>query len=181
MRTLTLRLFICLFLATRVVATPISYVQVAQRSEQGQQQADAKKTDPQQPAGKIPEGGEKPEFVRLIDGRVVPYGPGIICSDECIQSDALAISDETISRLPTHVLNPWLFSVPLAGGIIICAVLCRGGGTPTIVSGSSRDITPTPTPAADVPEPATLVLLGLGLAMVARHGLGRKKSPDSEK
>ena len=176
MRNLTLRLIFCFLLATRVVATPLSYGQVASQVGQGQPQSDTKK--PQQPPGKISGSSEKPDFVQLIDGRIVPYGPGIVCSDECVQSDAMALSDEVAPRLAPTGVRPWLLAIPaIVGGVVLCAVLCRGG-TPTIVSDSSRGITPTPPPAADVPEPTTLVLLGLGLAMMARHGFGKKKSAD---
>ncbi len=179
MRTLTLRLVLCFLFATRVVATPLSYGQVAQRVGPSQQQPDTKKSDAQQPATKIPDSGEKPEFVRLIDGRIVPYGPGIVCSDECVQSEALALSDEALPRLPVTGVNPWLLAFPaIVGGVVACLVLCRGGdSSTTIVTETPPVINPPLPPVTDVPEPATLMLLGLGLAMVARHGFGKKKLP----
>lgn len=179
MRTLTLRLFLCFLLATRVVATPISYEQVAQQVKEGQQQTETKKSDLQQPTVKIAESGDKPEFVRLVDGRIVPYGPGIICTDDCIQSDALAL-DDTPPQLPTRAFKPWLFAIPaVVGGIVACVVLCRGGGSSTVVTDTPPIINPPPPPPpVDIPEPTTLVLLGLGLALLARHGFGKRKSAD---
>jgi hypothetical protein len=171
MRTLTLRLVLCFLLVAELYATPITYQQVTQQVGQGQQPP---KPDPNKVAG------DKPDFVHLADGRVVPYGPGVICSDDCIGSEALALSDAPLPPIPNPGLSPWFLAVPaIIGGVVACVMLCRGGDA-TIVSAAEppRIINPPSPPPADVPEPATLVLLGLGLAMIARHGLSKKKDPD---
>lgn len=176
MRTLTLHLVLCGILLTRAVAMPVSYDQVATRVNQGQQPTTSQKSDPQQPGGKIPEGGEKPEFVRLTDGRIVPYGPGLVCTEECVQTEALALSDEPLPDIAKVGGRRWAFALPLAAVPLAFLFLNRDNTPRTIVSDSSRNVTPTPPPTpVDVPEPATLVLLGLGLAMMARHGFGKRK------
>jgi hypothetical protein len=114
------------------------------------------------------ESAEHPEFVRLPDGRIVPYGQGVICAENCVES--FAEDSPRRSRL-------WLIVPPVIAGGIVCAVLCGGGelppGGPTPFGTPTNPPGPTPTPTAPVPEPATLMLLGTGLALVARKTFKR--------
>jgi hypothetical protein len=118
------------------------------------------------------EGTAHPEFVRLPDGRIVPYGQGVICAENCVESFT-----ET-----AHRPRWWYFVPPVIAGGVICAVLCGGDrsrdfprsnptpfGTPTVPPLS------TP-PTSPVPEPATLMLLGAGLAVLARKQFTRRPS-----
>lgn len=111
-----------------------------------------------------------PEFVRLPDGRIVKYGPGIICDENCV--DAMPLARSRVSR-------SWYVLPPVLAAGILCAVLCRGGGASDVLAGQppvvlqpspSPTIAVTPTPPAEVPEPSTLVLLTVGLgALWARR------------
>lgn len=127
------------------------------------------------------ESPNHPEFVRLPDGRIVRYGQGILCDENCVEPVTPAAFREPGPR--------WLWIIPpiVAGGIL-CAILCRPGRdnepqpTPTIIiPPPSPVVSPTvaatisPGPSApptngDIPEPGTLVLVGIGLgAMLARR------------
>lgn len=178
MRNLTLRLVLCFLLVVNAYAAPITYEQVLQQQKQATPPPTTTPSgNPPATQSKATEGGDRPEFVHLADGRIVPFGPGVICSDDCVQSEALAPDDPTDLRVPGGIPR-WLWITPgIIGGIIACAALCNGGDSSTVVTTDEppRIITPPPT---DVPEPATLMLLGLGLAIIARHGFGKKKSDD---
>lgn len=120
---------------------------------------------------------DHPEFVRLADGRMIPYGSGMICSDACVESAAFAN--------PSGFPRKWLIALPLAGAAIVGVILASSDSsrTPrTAVDDNSKPPTdpetptptPTPTPGGGVqpqpvPEPATLALMGAGLAVFSRR------------
>lgn len=179
MRPLTFRLVLCVLLVVHATAAPITYQQVAGQGGQKPQPptSGSKVGGEQTPQSKIPESGDRPEFVRLADGRIVPYGAGIICTDDCVESEAFGPDDPSELRGSLPRLTPWLWGIPVAGGILAFVLLLPGDRTAVLSSGEPPIIVPPPAPA-EIPEPATLMLLGLGLAMMARHGLSRKKSVD---
>lgn len=168
-------------LAFGAQAAPISYLQI--RSEQDMRQSVATNTtavNKEDAASKVVnvtnESLDQPEFVRLSDGRLIPYGPGVICSDACVESEIVQPN------------RKWWIAVPLVGGAVLVGALLAGNdsipGRPSIVDNTTQNPTPTPTPVVDptpnpsptpndkqpepVPEPATIALLGTGLALMAR-------------
>lgn len=132
-------------------------------------------------SNQVVESLEHPEFVRLADGRLAPYGPGVICSDACVEEDVLAT--------PSGFPRKWLIAIPLAGAAIVGVILATtdtsrpprtavGGTTQPPTSSPSPTPTPNPTPTPPsgggdqpepVPEPGTLALMGAGLAFFSRR------------
>lgn len=162
--------------ASAVASTP----KVARTTEQ-QGQAQQQGQSQQGQAGTAQESPTHPEYVRLPDGRIVRYGPGIICDENCVEPIAPAAF-----RGPGPAL--WWIVPPIIAGGVLCAVLCRPDDpnpqpSPTIIIPQpTATIAATPTPLAspppeEIPEPGTIVLLsaGLGALLVRKRMAARKK------
>lgn len=120
----------------------------------------------------ITETGDLPGFIRLPDGQLVPYGAGVICTDDCVEDTEFVRS---ISRRPIF----WMVTIPAVAGGVVAAML--GGNSSSSISPTrptlfdvpngnpNPNITPSPNPNTSVPEPATMLLMGAGLALVARR------------
>jgi PEP-CTERM motif len=197
---LTVLLLICCLVGQGALADTITYQQL--RHDLGGRAytsapipASARTNDPgQNPQGSalrtppppLRESSTNPEFVRLPDGRIVRYGPSLICDENCVEPVSPAAFRESGSNL-------WWYITPLVAGGILCAILCRPSRdsspqasptinipvpNPTVIHGQptpSPGISPTPPPPTEVPEPSTLVLLGLGLgALLVRRRRAQK-------
>lgn len=190
-----LAIILCGALTCGVQASPIYYSQigeapVGQRSSNSNAQTTNNKSDAANAQITV-ESLDQPEFVRLSDGRLIPYGPGVICSEVCVETD--------VRETPPGLSRKWLIAIPIAGAAIAAILLTSGetsiprrtavGGTsqepsptPTPTPGTTPTPTPTPipnptptplpTPPSDqphpVPEPGTIGLLGAGLALLSR-------------
>lgn len=163
-------------------ATATANDQRQQQKEQGQNPSSQSPQPSQSQAGVAEESPNHPEFVRLPDGRIVRYGPGILCEENCVEPVTPAAFREPGPRM-------WWIVPPVVAGGILCAFLCDGGDsqpqpTPTIIIPPPQPtVTPTAQPTAsptqppnEIPEPGTFVLLGLGIGtMLIRRRMAARK------
>lgn len=178
-RKFALCILLCGLLTRAIVADPVTYRQIQQDREKqlAGQSATSNKSAGQGEQGQQPRSqsqDETPQFVRLPDGRIVPYGPGAVCTENCVEPFE--------ARAPNRT-RPWVWGLPLIAGGLIAGLI--GGGLVGGVSATPTPgptvpvITPTPlpspTPGAEVPEPSTIVLLGIGLTMLLRRRQRRGK------
>lgn len=207
-RRATVVLLTCCAIAPIALADSVTYKQLQQRQEggtrataasptvvrtqdqQGQNQSAQSNQSQSAQSGQSQSGGvaqespNHPEFVRLPDGRIVRYGPGILCDENCVEPVTPAAFREPGPRIW------WL--VPAISGGVLCAFLCRGGDdsppqptptiiipppTPIITPSATPPTQPSPTPEVpEIPEPGTLVLFGAGIgAMLARRRMAARK------
>lgn len=175
-------------LAFSAQASPISFAQIGDtqsgRTPNGGSSAPpAPTTTPEQATSSLTvESLDHPEFVRLADGRLVPYGPGVNCSDACVES----------AVIPNGFPRKWLIALPIAGAAIVGVLLATDSTRnprrvvddttqpPTENPTPTPNPSPTPTPGCQgsncnnpppepVPEPGTIALLGAGLALLGRR------------
>jgi PEP-CTERM motif len=175
------KIILCGALAVGAHATPINFSHIGdpqsgrQTNSSTASQSSTASSDTVNASLTI-ESLEQPEFVRLADGRMIPYGPGVICSESCVES---VVEPQGFPR-------KWLIALPIAGAAIIGVLLASDATriprtavdsitqpptttpspTPTPVCTSGNC---TPTPVEPVPEPATLALMGAGLAVMSRR------------
>ncbi len=173
-------IILCGVLVVSAQATPINFSHIGDPQSGRQPNGNAPSPSSANASGTVDaslrgESLDHPEFVRLADGRLIPYGPGVICSEACVESDALVN--------PAGFPRKWLIALPLAGAAIVGVILATSDSsrTPrTAVDDTTKPptetVTPTPTPTPGggdqpqpVPEPATLALMGAGLAIFSRR------------
>jgi hypothetical protein len=161
-------------------AGSVSYDQIQAAQNVGQTQTSA--LVPSTSTDQITvESLEHPEFVKLADGRIIPYGPGVSCSDSCVGADIL--EKEGFNK-------KWLYAVPVIAGIAVVGVMLgssdaslprtnvdgvtKGPDTPVVPNDPNTPTTPSnpsnPGQPQPVPEPATIAMMSAGIAL-----MGRKK------
>ncbi|MGE0133195.1 MAG: PEP-CTERM sorting domain-containing protein [Blastocatellales bacterium] len=171
---------------SRATAVSPAVVRTQSQDRQGQNQSaqsGQSQSEQSQSGATAQESPNHPEFVRLPDGRIVRYGPGILCDENCVEPVTPAAFREPGPRI-------WWLVPSLVSGGVLCAFLCRGGDesqpqpTPTIIIPPPTPVvtptvipSPQPTPEVpEVPEPGTLILFGLGIStMLARRRMAAKK------
>jgi hypothetical protein len=142
-------LILCCLLAAGAQASPVTWSQIRSGPSQPFYSFTAETpgvSAPPSGAGAAAEAGTPPEFVRLPDGRIVPFGAGVVCAE------ASSTSDEIVAPRSRR----WLIALPFIATGIACAFLCRGGDDPprTPPNPPNPPTTPPPTeppPACDNP------------------------------
>ncbi len=182
-----LTIILCGAVAVGAQAGPVSYGQIQEAQNNGQSKTATSTTSTTPSADQITvESLEHPEFVKLADGRIIPYGAGVACSDSCVGADIIERNNPGFNK-------KWLLAVPVIAGIAVAGVMLGGsdaslprftnvGGvttgptTPPIVVTPNDPNTPTtpndpstPGQPQPVPEPATIAMMGAGIAMMARN------------
>ncbi|HZS05851.1 MAG TPA: PEP-CTERM sorting domain-containing protein [Blastocatellia bacterium] len=169
-------ILLCVLSARGVVADPVTYQQIPQDRDRqlARQVADPNKPPNQTSQSQQPQteaGADLPKFVRLPDGRIVPYGPGVVCTENCVEPFE--------ARAPNRP-RLWVWGIPIiAGGLLAGLLIAGGGGSGPSAGASVTPIpaSPTPTPpGTDVPEPSTLVLLGIGMTILVRKRVSGRKA-----
>jgi hypothetical protein len=92
--------------------------------------------------------------ILLPDGRIIPFGPSVQCTDICL-TDEIAVTASSSRRR-------WIVPVLIAGAIGAWAYGCGGDDLPPVQPETPGQPPVTP-PATPIPEPvsAGLVLLGV--------------------
>jgi hypothetical protein len=195
-RRMALVSLVCCVIAGSVLADTVTYRQLQQTQsggaaapnasrpkDQGQQNNQGQGQSASLPSsdsasGVAKESPNPPDFVRLPDGRIVRYGPGVLCDQNCVTPVT-----PTAFRGPSSTV--WWIVTPAAAAGILCAFLCGGDNdaqplTPIPIPDPSPSPRTQPTPPPnEIPEPGTLVLLGLGIgAMIARRRMAARKGRD---
>ena len=172
-------IILCGAVAVGVQAGSVSYGQIQEARIPGQPTS-ATASTPATTEQITVESQERPEFVKLADGRIIPYGPGVSCTDSCVGADIIEKDGRGFNK-------KWLYAVPVIAGIAVVGVMLGssdaslprnvGGVTqppkPVVPTDPNNPTTPTdpsnPGQPQPVPEPATIALMGAGLAMMARN------------
>lgn len=112
-------------LSLGVKADPILWQQVERSSSQQPTLVNSSQ-EPASPAatGQVGQSsaddGVIPKFVRLPDGRIVPYGAGVICTENCVEG-------ETFEQRTVRRPGIWYVTIPaVVGGIIVTVLATRG-------------------------------------------------------
>jgi hypothetical protein len=175
------KIILCGALAVSAHATPIHFSHIGDPQSGRQTNGGATSQSSTTPSDTVTanvtvESLDQPEFVRLADGRLIPYGPGVICSDSCVES---VVEPQGFPR-------KWLIALPIAGAAIVGVLLATDStriprtAVDEVIQPPTTTPSPTPTPVCTggnctqtpvepVPEPATLALMGAGLAVLSRR------------
>lgn len=164
---ITLLLLLTFSVFAVVNANPIAYTALG--TSQIQQTQDKKKEPtPAQAQIVIQESTEHPEFIKLADGRIVPYGPGVVCQDICVKEN---VADYII----TKSLKPYVITGTIALGATAAYFAFREGA-PEVHTNPNPGPGGEKPPTVDVAESQTLILLLLGLSPMLVMGLRRYRS-----